>query len=166
MNNNPITNLAITTALWLTLLPGIASAQNTITNAITDDNHQTSQQAQIFLQAGDLTSIDPLYINFHPQQLSLEEENMKQLKKWIKNIKKMGLPIHIYSYATPPISRRDMTSKSAQHMAIRKAFNRAIDTQNALQSEGIPIKLIALHAIGAKSNNPTDQLHITIRNIY
>lgn len=155
MKQNTLTNLAITSALWLTLLPSVSHAQEPV---------ETSPQAQIFLNAGALTSIEPLYINFHPQQITLEEENLKILAKWIERVKKSNVPIHVYSYATPPIARRDMTEKSAQHMAMRKAFNRALDAKNALQNGGISEKLIALHAIGPSGDNPADQLRITIRN--
>lgn len=158
MKQNTLTNLAITSALWLTLLPSVSHAQTSVELA------KTSQQAQIFLNAGALTSIEPLYISFHPQQITLEEENLKILNKWLEQVKKSNVPVHVYSYATPPIARRDMTEKSAHHMAMRKAFNRALDAKNALQNGGISEKLIALHAIGPSGGNPADQLRITIRN--
>lgn len=160
----PIIKSVMSTAIWLTMIPGVSFAQDFSFN----DDHQTGKQAQIFLNAGNLTSIEPLLINFHPQQLAFEEENLKLLKAWVEKIEKTDTPIHVYSYASPPMSRRDMTEKSAHHMAIRKAFNRAIDAKNILENEGVPAKLIALHAIGAKSDNrpniSNDQLHITIRN--
>ncbi len=152
-------SFAITSALWLTLLPSEAIAQETSNLPI----HSTSEQAQIFLNAGNLTTVEPLYLSFHPQQITLEEENMKILKKWLEHVKKSEVPIHIYSYATPPRSRMDMTPSSARHMAIRKAFNRAIEAKNVLQSQGISEKLIALHAIGPAGEMPSDQLRITLR---
>lgn len=159
MTSGHITNFAITSALWLALLPSVSIAQ---------DNQLVlpapSEQAQIFLNAGSLTSVEPLFINFHPQQVTLEEDNLKKLKEWIDRVKKSEVPIHIYSYATPPMARRDMTENSAQHRAIRKAFNRALDAKNALENEGISEKLIALHAIGPDTENPMDQLRITLRN--
>lgn len=157
MNPKPITNFALSTALWLTMLPAFSYAQEFIPET------RPSEQAQIFLNAGSLTSIKPLMITFHPQQIMLEEENMKILKKWLEKVKGKSVPIHIYSYATPPMSRRDMSEKSAQHRALRKAFNRAIEAKNAIQNEGISETLIALHAIGPSSDKPTDQLRITIR---
>lgn len=159
MTSGPVTNFAITSALWLTLLPSISVAQ---------DNQLAlpapTEQAQIFLNAGSLTSIEPLFIKFHPQQIILEEDNLKKLKKWIERVKKSEVPIHVYSYATPPMARRDMTENSAHHRAIRKAFNRALDAKNALQNEGISENLIALHAIGPDTENPSDQLRITLRS--
>ncbi|MDG1707241.1 MAG: hypothetical protein P8H03_00685, partial [Emcibacteraceae bacterium] len=122
-----------------------------------------NEQAQIFLNAGALTSVEPLMINFHPQQITLEEDNMERLIKWITRVKKMSVPIHVYSYATPPPARRNMTEKSAQNMAMRKAFNRAIEARNVIETQGIESKKISLHTIGPKSNDPTDQLRITIR---
>lgn len=160
MNNKPLTNLAITSALWLTLLPAYSFSQT----ADLLPESGPSEQAQIFLNAGNLTSAEPLYINFHSQQLTLEEGNLVSLKKWAEKIKRTSVPIHIYSYATPPRARRDMTDKSATHMAVRKAFNRALSAKNALLNEGIPSELIALHAIGPATDNPADQLRITIRN--
>ncbi len=160
MNSNPITNLAITSALWLTLLPAVSYSQD-IANL---PAHAPSNQAQIFLNAGNLTTIKPLYINFHAQQIKLEEDTLTSLQNWVEQVKKSEVTIHVYSYATPPNSRRDMTEKSAHHMATRKAFNRAINAKNALQNEGIPENLIALHAIGPATENPADQLHITLRN--
>ena len=158
MKQHTLTNLALASALWLTLLPSVSHTQTSVVLP------ETSQQVQIFLNAGALTSIEPLYINFHPQQITLEEENLKTLNKWIEKVKKSNVPIHVYSYATPPMARRDMTEKSARHVAMRKAFNRALDAKNALQNGGISEKMIALHAIGQINDNPTDQLRITIRN--
>tara|TARA_R110002096_G_scaffold416576_3_gene619757 strand:+ start:203686 stop:204171 length:486 start_codon:yes stop_codon:yes gene_type:complete len=160
MTQSPFANLAISSALWLSLLPMAVQAQE-----IGGLPAQSpSEQAQIFLNAGSLTSIEPLFITFHPQQITLEEDNLKKLKKWLQKIKKSDVPIHVYSYATPPISRMDMTEKSAHHMAIRKAFNRALDAKNALENEGVAGTQIALHAIGPADDNPGDQLRITIRN--
>ena len=159
MNPKPLTNLAITSALWLSLLPEISLAQD-IANL---PKISPSEQAQIFLNAGSLTSVEPLYITFHPQQITLEEDNLKKLKKWLAAVKKSDVPIHVYSYATPPMGRMDMTEKSAQHMAIRKAFNRALDAKNAIESEGVSTNLIALHAIGPATDSASDQLRITIR---
>lgn len=160
MTSSPIANLAISSALWLSLLPTMVHAQEFSGLPATT----TSEQAQIFLNAGSLTSIEPLYITFHPQQITLEEDNLKKLKKWLQKIKESNVPIHVYSYATPPMSRMNMTEKSAHHMAIRKAFNRALDAKNALENEGISGTQIALHAIGPAEDNPGDQLRITIRN--
>lgn len=158
MNQAPLATLAITSALWLSLLPATVHAQNI------SGLPAPSEQAQIFLNAGSLTSVEPLFISFHPQQIALEEDNIKKLNKWIEKVKKSDVPIHVYSYATPPMSRMDMTEKSAHHMAMRKAFNRALDAKNALQNGGISEKLIALHAVGPEAGNSTDQLRITIRN--
>lgn len=158
MNQAPLTRLAITSALWLSLLPATVHAQDI------KGLPAPSEQAQIFLNAGSLISIEPLFISFHPQQIALEEDNLKKLNEWIEKVKKSDVPIHVYSYATPPMSRMDMTEKSAQHMAIRKAFNRALDAKNALQNGGISEKLIALHTVGPQGGNSTDQLRITIRN--
>ncbi len=156
---NPKTALAISSALWLTMLPTGSIAQ---TNSLLPDI-SASEQAQIFLNAGNLTSVEPLFITFHPQQITLEEENLKVLNKWLERVGKSDVPIHVYSYATPPTSRRDMTPASARHMAIRKAFNRAIEAKNALEANGISEKLIALHTIGPDDENLTDQLRITLR---
>lgn len=160
MTQSPLANLAISSALWLSLLPMAVQAQE-----IGGLPAQTpSEQAQIFLNAGSLTSIEPLFITFHPQQITLEEDNLKKLKEWIQKVKKSDVPIHVYSYATPPMSRMDMTEKSAHHMAIRKAFNRALGAKNALENEGVSGAQIALHAIGPADDSPGDQLRITIRN--
>ena len=77
MTSSPIANLAISSALWLSLLPTMVHAQEFSGLPATT----TSEQAQIFLNAGSLTSIEPLYITFHPQQITLEEDNLKKLKK-------------------------------------------------------------------------------------
>ncbi len=151
--------LAISSALWLTMLPTGTFAQ---TSSLLPDI-SASEQAQIFLNAGNLTSVEPLFITFHPQQITLEEDNLDLLNKWLDRVGKSDVPIHVYSYATPPQSRRDMTPESAKHMAMRKAFNRAIEAKNALEASGISQKLIALHAIGPASENGADQLHITLR---
>jgi hypothetical protein len=156
---NSKTALAISSALWLTMLPTTSFAQK---NPLLPDI-STSEQAQIFLNAGNLTTIEPLYLSFHPQQVTLEEENMKILAKWLERVGKSDIPIHVYSYATPPTSRRDITTASSRHMAIRKAFNRAIEAKNALEASGISEKLIALHAIGPDGENRSDQLRITLR---
>ena len=159
MTQMPLSNLAVTSALWLSLLPAISMAQDISNLPVTT----TSQQAQIFLNAGNLTTIEPLFITFHPQQITMEEENLKKIKKWLAQVKKSEVPIHVYSYATAPMSRMDMTDKSAQHMAIRKAFNRALGAKNALENEGVSEKMIALHAIGPTQDYEADQLRITIR---
>jgi len=159
MKHKPLTNFALSSALWLTLLPAFSHAQDK-TPLI---QHAPSEQAQIFLNAGALTSVEPLMINFHPQQITLEEDNMELLKRWIKRVKKMSVPIHVYSYASPPPARRNMTERSAQNMAMRKAFNRAIEARNIIESEGIESKKISLHTIGARGDDPMDQLKITIR---
>ncbi|MEZ5758775.1 MAG: hypothetical protein R3D86_11195 [Emcibacteraceae bacterium] len=160
MSPLPLSNLAITSALWLSLLPVMTHANEI--NGLAE--HAPSEQAKIFLNAGNLTTVEPLFISFHPQQIKLEEENLKSLKKWIAEVKKAEVPIHIYSYASPPTARMDMTDKSALHMAIRKAFNRALDARNAIENEGIPERLIALHAIGPADVSPSDMLRITIRS--
>lgn len=156
---NSKTALAISSALWLTMLPHGSIAQ---TGSLLPDI-SASEQAQIFLNAGNLTTIEPLFISFHPQQVTLEEENLKILNKWLEQVGKSDIPIHVYSYATPPGSRRDMTPTSARHMAMRKAFNRAIEAKNALEARGISGKLIALHAIGPDGDNSSDKLRITLR---
>lgn len=156
---NSKTAFALSSALWLTMLPTGSFAQ---TSSLLPDV-SASEQAQIFLNAGNLTTIEPLFISFHPQQVTLEEENLKTLTKWLERVGKSDVPIHVYSYATPPTSRRDMNSASAQHRAIRKAFNRAIEAKNALEASGISEKLIALHTIGADGESSTDQLRITLR---
>ncbi len=153
------TALAISSALWLTMLPTTSFAQ---TNPLLPDS-SASEQAQIFLNAGNLTTIEPLYLSFHPQQVTLEEENLKILVRWLERVGKSDIPIHVYSYATPPTGRRDMTATSSRHMAIRKAFNRAIEAKNALEANGISEKLIALHAIGPDGENRSDRLRITLR---
>lgn len=158
MNKAPLTTLAITSALWLSLLPATVHAQDI------SGLPAPSEQAQIFLNAGSLTSVEPLFISFHPQQITLEKDNIKKLNEWIAKVKKSEIPIHVYSYATPPMSRMDMSDKSAQHRAMRKAFNRALDAKNALQNGGISEKLIALHAVSPEAGNSADQLRITIRS--
>ena len=161
MGQTPLTNLAITSALWLALLPSISHAQEGFSN---NSAQNPSYQAKIFLNAGNLTNIEPLFINFHPQQITLEKENLKVLSKWLIEVKKSNTLIHVYSYATPPTSIRDQSAQSAKQKAIRKAFNRALDAKNVLESHGIAKNLIALHAIGPLGDNPEDQLRITIRN--
>ncbi|MBT5187358.1 MAG: hypothetical protein HOH19_07790 [Kordiimonadaceae bacterium] len=161
MRNTPLTNLAITSALWLALLPSISYAQEGFSNKSAQN---PSYQAKLFLNAGNLTTIEPLFINFHPQQITLEEENLKVLSKWLEEVKKSDALIHVYSYATPPEGIRDQSEKSANNKAMRKAFNRALDAKLALENQGIPDKQIALHAIGPLGKNPEDQLRITIRN--
>lgn len=157
MNHKPLTNLAISSALWLAMLPSISFSQQ----AITPPNPQN--QAQLFLNAGSLTSVKPLVITYHPQQVTLEEDNLKILQEWLAKLKDTPVPIHIYSYATPPIARRDMTKKSATHFAMRKAFNRALEAKNAIEASGINENLIALHAVGHREDDPTDQLRVTLR---
>lgn len=156
---NSKTALAISSALWLTMLPTDSIAQE---SPLLPDV-STSEQAQIFLNAGNLTTLEPLFITFHPQQITLEEENLEILNKWLERVGKTDVPIHVYSYATPPTSRRDITPDSARHMAIRKAFNRAIEAKNALEASGISEKLIALHTIGTDGDQANDQLRITLR---
>lgn len=158
-------NFAITSALWLTMLPASSFSQES-SHAQTNSALPVapmSEQAQIFLNAGNLTTIEPLYLSFHPQQITLEEENLKILKDWLIKIGRSDTPIHIYSYATPPGSRMDMTPNRAQHMAMRKAFNRAIEAKNAIQTAGVSEQRIALHAVGPTGDSPVDQLRITLR---
>ncbi|MCC3860038.1 hypothetical protein [Pseudemcibacter aquimaris] len=157
MNEKPLTHLALSSALWLAMLPAFSFAQSA------PPEPTPSEQAQIFLNAGSLTNIEPLLISFHPQQILLEEENMKSLRRWLIKVKKMNLPIHIYSYATPPMARRDMTENSAHQRAMRKAFNRALEAKIAIEGEGINENKIALHALGPTGDNPMDRLRITIR---
>ncbi|MDG1438733.1 MAG: hypothetical protein P8P98_07115, partial [Emcibacteraceae bacterium] len=159
MIHKPLTNFALSSALWLTLLPAFSHAQDKMPLV----QQAPNEQAQIFLNAGALTSVEPLMINFHPQQVTLEEDNMELLIRWITRVKKMSVPIHVYSYASPPPARRNMTEKSAQNMAMRKAFNRAIEARNVIETQGIESKKISLHTIGASGDDPLDQLKITIR---
>lgn len=159
MKHKPLTNLALSTALWLTLLPAFSYAQDKSKLPAPKVN----EQAQIFLNAGALTNVEPLMITFHPQQIMLQDDNMEILKRWITKVKKMSVPIHVYSYASPPMARRDMTKNSAYNMAMRKAFNRAIEARNIIETEGIPSNKISLHTIGPKGDDPLDLLRITIR---
>lgn len=157
MNHKPLTNLALSSALWLAMLPALSFAQATI------EQPKKQSQAQLFLNAGSLTSIKPLVITYHPQQVTLEEDNLKILQEWLAKLNSAPVPIHIYSYATPPLARRDMTEKSSTHFAMRKAFNRALEAKNAIEATGINSKLIAMHAVGQREDDPTDQLRITLR---
>ncbi len=152
-------SFALTSALWLTMLPSGSFAQNASSLPATP----LSEPAQIFLNAGNLTTVEPLYLSFHPQQIALEKENLKILNEWLEKIGKSDLPIHIYSYATPPRSRMDLTPERAQHMAMRKAFNRAIEAKNAIQTAGVAEQRIALHAVGPNGDSAADQLRITLR---
>lgn len=157
MNNKPLTNLAISSALWLAMLPSISFSQNAIAPP------EEQNQAQLFLNAGSLTSLEPLVITYHPQQVTLEEDNLKILQEWLAKLNDTAVPIHIYSYATPPMARRDMTKNSATHFAMRKAFNRALEAKNALEASGVNSNLIALHAVGHREDDPADQLRVTLR---
>lgn len=157
MNHKPLTNLALSSALWLAMLPAFSFSQSTL------EQPKPQNQAQIFLNAGSLTSIKPLVITYHPLQVTLEEDNLKILEEWLDKLKETPVPIHIYSYATPPMARRDMTEKSATHFAMRKAFNRALEAKNAIEAAGINSKLIAMHAVGHREDDPADQLRVTLR---
>lgn len=157
MNDKPLTNLALSSALWLALLPAFSFAQDKLPEPTPSD------QAQIFLNAGSLTNVEPLLISFHPQQILIEDENMKSLKRWLIKVKKMNLPIHIYSYASIPPARRNMTENSSHQRAMRKAFNRALEAKIAIEAEGIAENKIALHALGPVGDDPQDRLRITIR---
>jgi hypothetical protein len=156
MNYKPLTNLAISSALWLAMLPAFSFSQEAL------EPPKTQNQAQLFLNAGSLTSVKPLVISYHPQQVTLEEDNLKILQEWLAKLKDAPVPIHIYSYATPPMARRDMTKKSATHFAMRKAFNRALEAKNAIEAAGINSKLIAMHAVGHREDDPSDHLHVTL----
>ncbi|MDA9770137.1 hypothetical protein N9D02_03780 [Emcibacteraceae bacterium] len=157
MNHKPLTNLAISSALWLAMLPTISFSQETIALP------KQQSQAQLFLNASSLTSVKPLVITYHPQQVTLDEDNIKILQEWLTKLKDAPVPIHIYSYATPPMARRDMTKNSATHFAMRKAFNRALEAKNAIEASGINSNLIAMHAVGHREDDPTDQLRVTLR---
>jgi len=125
---------------------------------------ELSKQEIILINPNSLRSIDPIFITYHPEQIMLEEAEKNKLRVWIKNINILDLPINIYSYATSPINRMDMTKGSAQHIAIRKSFNRAIEAKKFLKSQGMLEAQITLHAIEPVDNISRDQLHITIGN--
>ncbi len=160
LTNVDLKSTFLTSAFWLSLLPAFSHAQDNNIDLGSDPN----TQARIFLNAGHLTAIQPLLLNFHADQITLEEQNEKSLQEWTEKLKEYAIPIHIYSYATLPHGRRDLNEKSAHHIAVRKAFNRALLARTSLQNKGIPTNLITVHAIGPEEENSLDQLHITIRS--
>ena len=125
---------------------------------------EASKQEKISINSNNFKSKSPLFITLHPQQITLSEEETNRLKEWINNASLSGQNIHIYSYATPPINRLNITKKSVLHNTIRKSFNRAVEVKKFLKDQGVLETQITLHAIEPVDKILRDQLHITIKN--
>lgn len=149
-------NLRLTTAVWLSLATPIAHSSEA----------PPSVQEHIFLGADHLTEITPVWLNFHPDQLSFVEANREAVRKWAAGLGNYPVRVHIYSYASLPTGLRDQKADTRHHFAVRKAFNRGLAARNILEQEGVASKNIILHAIGpaaTAAGGSEDQVHITVR---
>lgn len=151
-----MTKLRLTTAVWLSLAaPAVHSSEA-----------PPPVQEHIFLGADHLTDITPVWLNFHPDQLALVEANKEAVQKWAAGLGNYPVRVHVYSYASLPTGLRDQKKDARRHLAVRKAFNRALGARNILEQAGIPAKRIVLHAIGpagGEKGRAEDRLHITVR---
>ena len=122
------------------------------------------ENGKSFLQADQLTHIQPLRLRFHKGETQLTEKNQEIILLWARKILNYDVPVFITSYASAPTGIRDLTKDIAHHEAIRLAFNRGLLTKNLLEQSGISKKRLILKALGQDPLQIEDTIILTIRN--
>lgn len=133
------------------------------------DQKLANANEKIFLQAQYLTDIKPLQLHFFKGEVQLSKNNRALIQSWADKILstskslKYDIPIFIHSSAGFPTGIRDLTPDTAQHEAIRVAFNRGLLAQNLLEQTGIKKNRLILKAQAKTPSPHSDSLTITIR---
>lgn len=145
----------MTSALWLSLLAAAPDAAVTANAEVLNEN--------IFLQAREVTEINPLRIQFLKGDVQLTDNKREMIRQWAKKVAKFNIQVYIHSYATAPTGIRNLTPETARHEAIRIAFNRGLMAKNFLEQNGISQNRLILKSIGPQQGHENDSITITSR---
>lgn len=138
--------------LWLNLLAGHTHAKP-----------PEVQDNRLFLNAQQLTEIQPLRLRFIKGEEFLTNTSHELIHQWADRMSKYDVPIYINSVASLPTGIRDMTDDKARHGAVRIAYNRGVMARQFLIHCGIDPERLTLHAIPAAPSTLNDSITITAR---